>query len=503
MGLPLNELLRHAHHLPHNPPLHGESSDDEDVSMQSPPASPTPGPINPPGQILNMLPLPANNPPLQELPTNNGPNPVPQPQINARQARDPHPRDPNKLWCSTGSHYVNIALFGTYRTCQSCRDYQRNRRAQNQVNPAAAAQIELQAQVPEAAHVAAPRAPTVPLHFNLDHTLDSSAVTPDERALLEHVRNKLMEIRLEACNSCHEKWFDLGVQNDKCRKCSNAKTTTKFCAANGMDPGAIPVHLPQLTQMEEILISPVHALTQVWQIHGGQYAYRGHICNFPRDTGVFHQKVPLLPEECEIIVFRRSGTTHGQEACEDFRVRKAALRDWLQYLEANHPTFRSRRVEIDWARLNSLQENENVQNRLRSVAVENLQPDHEEGPPEAGAPPANDNSLFSGGFAPNIQPRMTEFEQIQAVAAGPEVILTMPMVRGTPINEGSDQQIAIDAFPTLFPTGKADFKAIRGQKVTIEEWAAHLMRFNDGRFARHPRFRYWALNTIFRKRARE
>jgi hypothetical protein len=29
------------------------------------------------------------------------------------------------------------------------------------------------------------------------------------------------------------------------------------------------------------------------------------------------------------------------------------------------------------------------------------------------------------------------------------------------------------------------------------------MRYEDGRFARHPRFRYWALNTIFRQRARE
>ncbi|KAJ6566531.1 hypothetical protein B0H19DRAFT_1138090, partial [Mycena capillaripes] len=30
----------------------------------------------------------------------------------------------------------------------------------------------------------------------------------------------------------------------------------------------------------------------------------------------------------------------------------------------------------------------------------------------------------------------------------------------------------------------------------MAEWAAHLIRFKDGRFAHHPRFCYWVLNTI-------
>ena len=82
-----------------------------------------------------------------------------------------------------------------------------------------------------------------------------------------------------------------------------------------MDPDSVPANLPVLTQMEEILISPVHALTQVWQIHGGQYAYRGHVCNFPRDTAILHDCVPLLPEECEVVVFRCRGA-EGQTAVQ-------------------------------------------------------------------------------------------------------------------------------------------------------------------------------------------
>ncbi|KAF8156289.1 hypothetical protein K438DRAFT_1415033, partial [Mycena galopus ATCC 62051] len=96
--------------------------------------------------------------------------------------------------------------------------------------------------------------------------LSNSAVTPREKELLTGVRKKLMEITLETCVLCHEKWFDLGVNaTGKCRKCSRSG---KFSAENVMDPGSVPPHLPTLTQMEEILISPVHALTQVWQIHG-------------------------------------------------------------------------------------------------------------------------------------------------------------------------------------------------------------------------------------------
>jgi hypothetical protein len=36
----------------------------------------------------------------------------------------------------------------------------------------------------------------------------------------------------------------------------------------------------------------------------------------------------------------------------------------------------------------------------------------------------------------------------------------------------------------------------------MAEWAAHLIRYEDGRFARHPRFRYWALNIIMQHEAK-
>ncbi|KAK6969577.1 hypothetical protein R3P38DRAFT_2364895, partial [Favolaschia claudopus] len=144
--------------------------------------------------------------------------------------------------------------------------------------------------------------------------------------------------------------------------------------------------------------------------------------------------------------------------------------------EEVHPTFRSRRVTIDWDRVNTFGQNENVQSRIQNITVDEMHGGLEQGPPQFGNedPP---EQTFSAGFAPNIQPPETEFEQLQrqAAAANLKQVLTMPGVRGTPISEHENHKIAIDAFPTLFPTGQADFNEMRNQKVSMEDWAAHLM----------------------------
>lgn len=89
-----------------------------------------------------------------------------------------------------------------------------------------------------------------------------------------------------------------------------------------MAPGLVPEHLPKLTQMEEMLIAPLHTLVQLWQVRGGQYKYTGHICNFPRETAVFHTTLPLLPEECDIIIMRCKGSDDAvnHSMFQDFRV---------------------------------------------------------------------------------------------------------------------------------------------------------------------------------------
>ena len=85
----------------------------------------------------------------------------------------------------------------------------------------------------------------------------------------------------------------------------------------------------------------------------------------------------------------------------------------------------------------------------------------------------------------------------------PPLVLTAPRLRSTPINE-LDQTSThlIDAFPFLFPSGRADLNAERRYKIPEHNYYKHLMRYADGRFARHPRFRYYAFNSMMRHRSK-
>ena len=113
-------------------------------------------------------------------------------------------------------------------------------------------------------------------------------------------------------------------------------------------------------------------------------------------------------------------------------------------------------------------------------------------------------------FVPTTARRSTEQKTIrQSVqaqqfdhppAAAPPTVL-WPPTSGTPINEFNTEGYITCAFPTLFPTGAADFVAPRPHSVTIGNYVKHLMIYEDGRFARHPCFRYFALNTEIRWRA--
>ena len=76
-----------------------------------------------------------------------------------------------------------------------------------------------------------------------------------------------------------------------------------------------------------------------------------------------------------------------------------------------------------------------------------------------------------------------------------------PTPGADPINEFNTEGYISCAFPILFPTGAADLLAPRSRTVTVGMYFKHLMMYHDGRFARHPRFRYLALNTQMRWRA--
>ena len=65
---------------------------------------------------------------------------------------------------------------------------------------------------------------------------------------------------------------------------------------------------------------------------------------------------------------------------------------------------------------------------------------------------------------------------------------------GQAIREDTPGYIA-QAFPKPFPYGTGDFHCLRGgmsKLLKFEEWGRFVLLWQDGRFMRHPRFRYWA-----------
>ena len=108
-------------------------------------------------------------------------------------------------------------------------------------------------------------------------------------------------------------------------------------------------------------------------------------------------------------------------------------------------------------------------------------------------------------MVPNLNITTTEvdliFQEITGQKPSPPS-LPAPSIRQTPIDEASGKdRIFAMAFPTLYPTGQADFNTPRLRKVDLNDYAQHLMRFHDGRFGRHPRWRFFVFNILMRRKA--
>lgn len=82
-----------------------------------------------------------------------------------------------------------------------------------------------------------------------------------------------------------------------------------------------------------------------------------------------------------------------------------------------------------------------------------------------------------------------------------ELKLDYPSLSSEPINEFRSKGYIARTFPALFPTGKGDYLQPRTRSLTWREYYMYLMLYKDGRFAKDPRFRFFAFNTIMRHSA--
>jgi len=106
-----------------------------------------------------------------------------------------------------------------------------------------------------------PPSPVPPLQ-QLDPLFDPT-ISPEDHNCLEQAHTKWAAIQLESYDGCEQEWFDFDVEQTEtgdnlCKDCQ--KTTPLFHKDNNLYPGPGCPNLPPLSQLEEMLISPVHVL---------------------------------------------------------------------------------------------------------------------------------------------------------------------------------------------------------------------------------------------------
>ena len=201
------------------------------------------------------------------------------------------------------------------------------------------------------------------------------------------------------------------------------------------------------------------------------------------------------------MIVRKEG---AHQSHRDFRVRRVVVHQALQWLLSHNMYYRANNVCIDHNAIAQLPDDGNLSN-VTSITIES---------PEASDPPyatteSSDpyDAHLAQSFVPIATRSMTEQEAgwhsvHQRQSCSPtHATLMWPTIGGTPINEFTTEGYFSCAFPTLFPTGAADFSGRRQNQVTIGNYFKHLMMYDDSRFAKHPRFRFFALNTEMRWRA--
>jgi hypothetical protein len=85
----------------------------------------------------------------------------------------------------------------------------------------------------------------------------------DEWQRIQDFNTAIAAVQIETCQRCQERGFSMDLKESVCHRCflrdtdNQKRPVTPFLmsAGNNMDPGIVPSHLPELTQVEEMVIA--------------------------------------------------------------------------------------------------------------------------------------------------------------------------------------------------------------------------------------------------------
>ena len=231
-----------------------------------------------------------------------------------------------------------------------------------------------------------------------------------------------------------------------------------------MDPGALPLELQGLTDIEEMLIARASPIMCVYRKHGGQQGYRGHVLNLPQDIQGFLYRLPRNIAHPPHLIIRRHGTDNTHRDCTVRRQKELQAIMWLQ---ANKPIYAD--VAIDYESLE----------RLPEGGVPDDLPTMEDPESNEQQDAQQEDHSFLPSFLPLPQQQQAEQDAIRPLING-EDPLDWPSNEGDPINEFRSEGLASMVFPTLFPYGKGDpTKRTRLGEVSLTDGFKHLIKYAD------------------------
>ena len=325
-----------------------------------------------------------------------------------------------------------------------------------------------------------------------------------------------MEFTIWQCTVCEEtSYLNTQPKNASkylCLRCSRDKHfPRKFSKENNMIPAKVPSQLQELTQIEEMLISRALPIMRVYIKPGGQKGYSGHCINLPQDVKELASSLPRYPKDLPLIVVKMK---EKENSIKSVTVRKGKVHAALLWLISNNPHYSDMKINLE--ALQSLQEN-GMPSDLPTVETENDNfSDHEEQNSLQTLPfcynsdedVAFNQTTEKSSFLPLGQQQEQQMDAIRKEILGEENSINWPNISNQPLNEYQTSHLASMAFPTLFPDGKGDpTNPSLLRDVPFQEKVKHLIQFAENRngqwvyrFASHPRFAYWALNMIQRKR---
>ncbi len=328
---------------------------------------------------------------------------------------------------------------------------------------------------------------------------------------MENIKNfekEQMAYQIAKCQTCHEVRLDMKFCKGACKRCHADKHETKmFSDENNMNPGSQPVELGSLTMVEEQLICRLAPAMSVHLMKHGGMSASGHCVTFTQAVDEPAKIFPRLPKEIHMLKVRRRGKNNS---CKDFQVNRKRVENALNFLKSNSPAYQN--ITIDQDRLNLLPENGEI--NLQTTEYHEHETNNDLGPAQNQSTINFDTETTSASSVPlpddatdiraEVQKIVNEVMGDSGEIEGTKksITITWPSKGDTPISEYTTKFFFSMAFPSLFPYAKAEFFHSRIRPCELlADWADHLMWYEDGRFARHPFFKFVVHNMIQRRRA--